>query len=316
MTLTEIFGLRADSEHMQAVFAHFNTLRRPELADRDTYHDWVLIRRAGVELGFTEENYHQGELPTLWGNGELLFTQVYFYAGFDDVAQYSGSLPFGVHWNDTREQVRARLSELAHTLHSSDVSDAWDAPGYRMTVHYAAGPHQRPDKLVCIQQPNRPGTPKDKRIAPSVDWMVQQWGESVATPQWRSAWGKNLTKNALAEGMEDGVIDFSLNLGISLHVQVDAGEPLLQAISLFGRAHDSATQWAGETPFGLDFEDSPQTLFKKVTDKPARRQDRELSGYAVWHTKEYTLHVLYSFVDNRILRIKLLAPGTWKSAQD
>jgi hypothetical protein len=26
--------------------------------------------------------------------------------------------------------------------------------------------------------------------------------------------------------------------------------------------------------------------------------------------------VLYSFVDNRILRVKLLAPGTWKSAKD
>lgn len=316
MTLTDLFGVRADSQQMQSVFTRLNTLRRPELADSDTYHDWVLVRRAGVELGFTEENYHQGEPPSMWGNGELLFTQVYFYAGFDDIAQYSGSLPFGVQWNDTREQVRARLSELAHTLHSSDVSDAWDAPGYRMTVHYTAGSQQQPDKLVCMQPLNRPGVPKDKRTVPSVDWMVRQWGESVATPEWRSAWGKYLSKDALAEGKEDGTIDFSLSLGINLHVQVDAGKPLLQAISLFGKAHDTATQWAGETPLGLDFDDSPHTLFRKITNKPAKRKDGELSGYAVWHTKEYTLHVLYSFVDNRILRIKLLAPGTWKSSQD
>ena len=316
MTLTEIFGVPADSQPMQSVFTHFNTLRRPELADRDTHHDWVLVRRAGVELGFTEENYHRGEPPTLWGNGDLLFTQVYFYAGFEDVAPYNGELPFGVRWNDTREQVRARLSELAHTLHSSDVSDTWDVPGYRMTVHYTAGAQQQPDKLVCMQQPNRPGAPKDKRTVPSVDWMVQQWGENVAATQWRAAWNGYLTKTALSEGKEDGVIDLSLNLGISLHVRADAGQLLLQALSLFGSAYDSATQWAGETPLGLDFDDSPHTLFKKITSKPVKRKDSELSGYAVWHTQDYTVHILYSFVDNRILRIKLLAPGTWKSSQD
>jgi hypothetical protein len=316
VNLSDLFGVRADSQQMQSVFAHFNTLRRPELAESDTYHDWVLVRRAGVELGFTEENYHKGESSTLWGNGELLFTQVYFYAGFDDVAQYSGELPFGVRWSDSREEVRARLSELAHTLHSSDVSDAWDVPGYRMTVHYSAGAQQQPDKLVCMQQPNRPGAPKDERVVPSVHWMTQQWGENVATTEWRSACNGYLTKNALSQGKEDGVIDFSLNLGLSLHVSADEGQLLLQAISLFGQAYDSATQWAGETPLGLDFEDSPHTLFRKITSKPAKRKDGELSGYAVWHTKEYTLHVLYSFVDNRILRIKLLAPGTWKSSQD
>lgn len=36
-----------------------------------------------------------------------------------------------------------------------------------------------------------------------------------------------------------------------------------------------------------------------------------LTGHAVWHFDDYTLPVLYSNLDNRLLRIKLIAPGTW-----
>jgi hypothetical protein len=316
MTPMDLFGLRADSARMQEVFGYFNTLRRPELADRYSYHDWVLVRRAGVELGFTEENYHKGELPQLWGKGALLFTQVYFYAGFDDVAPYAQALPFGVRWDDAREQVRTRLAELAASLHSSDVSDTWDAPGYRITVHYAAGPQQRPDKLVCRQLARSAEPPKDAQAVPSAQWMAQHWGGNVAAPEWRSAWGQYLNDDALEEGLEDGTIDLSQSHGVTLHVSADAGEPLLRAMSFFGNHHDNAVQWAGAMPFGLSFEDSPHTLFQKITAKPAKRQDGELTGYAVWHFQELSVHVLYSFVDNRILRVKLLAPGTWKSAKD
>lgn len=316
MTPMDLFGLRADSARMQEVFAYFNTLRRPELADRYSYHDWVLVRRAGVELGFSEENYHRGELPQLWGKGALLFTQVYFYAGFDDVARYTQALPFGVSWADTREQVRARLTELAPTLHSSDVSDTWDGPGYRVTVHYAAEPQQRPDKVVCRQLAHSAAPPKDAQAMPKAQWMAQHWGASVAAPEWRSAWGQYLSDKALKQGMEEGAIELSQSHGVTLHVNADAGEPLLRALSFFGNQHENAVQWPGALPFGLSFEDSPHTLFQKVKAKPEKRQDGELTGYAVWHHQDFTVHVLYSFVDNRILRVKLLAPGTWRSAKD
>jgi hypothetical protein len=312
----DLFGLRADSEQMQAIFAHFNTIRRPELADRYTYHDWVLVRRAGVELGFCEEYYHKGDQPVLWGKGALLFTQVYFYAGFDDVAQYGGTLPFGMRWLDTRENVRIRMGELANTLHTSDISDVWDAPGYRITVHYTNGPLQQPNKIVCMQQSLKLGIPKNQRPTPSVSWMVKHWGDSVDKPLWRQAWGQYLNDDVLASSLDDGIIDLSHELGINLHVQNHGGEPLLRAISFFGNGHDNATQWIGDLPLGLNFDYSPHQLFKTISDAPVKRHDGELTGYAVWHTSEYTLHVLYSFVYNRILRIKLLAPGTWKSTTD
>jgi hypothetical protein len=316
MTPMDLFGLPSDSQQVQALFQHFNTLRRPELADRYTYHDWVLVRRAGVELGFAEENYHHGQLPQLWGKGALLLTQVYFYAGFDDVAQYSGSLPFGMHWSDERQQVRERLGNLAHTLHSSKFSDTWDAPGYRITVHYSESAPQRPDKVICRQLRNVQLAPKPARTAPSLSWMYAQWGGNVSTSEWRLAWEGALDDEALEAGKEDGVIDLGASHGLALHVSPHRGELLLRAISLFGNGHEDSVQWPAELPWGLSFDDSPDALFQKITAKPIKRSEDVLMGYAVWHSQDMTLHVLYSLVDNRILRVKLLAPGTWKSATD
>ena len=45
---------------------------------------------------------------------------------------------------------------------------------------------------------------------------------------------------------------------------------------------------------------------------PVRQDDEGLAGYAVWHLDDYTMHVLYSNPYNRLLRVTLHAPGTWK----
>lgn len=53
--------------------------------------------------------------------------------------------------------------------------------------------------------------------------------------------------------------------------------------------------------------DSPTILFEKISSLPVQQSDSILTGHAVWHFDRYTLHVLYSNIDNRLLRIKLIA---------
>jgi hypothetical protein len=317
MNLIAAFGEAADSPRLETLFKELNTLRRPELPEDDlyVYYDWILIRRQGVELGFVEENHHLGKARSLWGSGRLLFVQAYYYAGFDDVAACTFALPHGITWNDKREQVRERMAEASATLHSAPLSDTWDLPeGYRMTVTYAGTP-LRAERMVCRLEPV-PLIPPENISSPRLDRVIAHWGGSVAQPEWRALWQDWLDDDAIELGATAGEIDLADSFGVTLHVNTDGGKPLLRAITLHRNRDANTVGWTGQLPLGLDFEDSPDILFQKIRQKPVSASQGSTTGHAVWNFPDYTLHVLYSCVDNRLLRIKLLAPGVWKSIHD
>ncbi len=49
---------------------------------------------------------------------------------------------------------------------------------------------------------------------------------------------------------------------------------------------------------------------------PVQQADFVNTGHAAWHFDDHTLHVLYRRIDNRLLRVKLLAPRVWKCVDD
>lgn len=317
MKLTTDFGATADSPRMEEIFLQLNTLRRPQLPDDDPYafYDWVLVRRQGVELGFVEENYHLGKAKHLWGTGRLLFVQVYYYAGFDDVQRCEMPLPYGLSWVDSREDVRSRMTEAADTLHSSSVSDTWDVPkGYRLTVTYGGNP-VRAERMVCQQlcvplQASQPVSP------PDLDRIIAHWGCSVTQTDCQALWKPWLNDDAIRQSIDDGKIDLTASFGATLHVESDDGAPLLRAITLHRNRDANSVGWRGKLPQGLDFEDSPDILFQKIREQAMSASQGNITGHAVWNFPEYTLHVLYSCVDNRLMRVKLIAPGVWKPIED
>ncbi|WP_341645988.1 hypothetical protein [Thauera sp. SDU_THAU2] len=317
MNLTADFGEVADSPRMEEIFRQLNTLKRPQLPDDDPYafYDWVLVRRQGVELGFVEENYHLGKAKHLWGTGRLLFAQVYYYAGFDDVERCETPLPYGLSWEDSRENVRSRMIPAANTLHSSSISDTWDVPeGYRLTVTYGGNPIHA-ERMVCQQVPIllRPSQPV---APPTLDQIIVHWGDSVAQTDWRALWSHRLDNDAVRQGVDSGEIDLTDSFGATLHIESDNGAPLLRAISLHSNREADSVGWRGHLPQGLDFEDSPDILFQKIRKQPVSTSQGNITGHAVWNFPDYTLHVLYSCVDNRLMRIKLIAPGAWKPIED
>jgi hypothetical protein len=131
------FGNAADAEGVAAIFDALGTYQRPEPPrDGRSFHDWVLIRRRGVEPGFADSEYQAAADRYRWGHGELLLTQGYFYAGFEDVQPFTGELPFGLLFADSRHAARAKLAAYEATRHSYR-SDTWDVEGYRLSVTYA-----------------------------------------------------------------------------------------------------------------------------------------------------------------------------------
>lgn len=317
MNLTVHFGKEADSPQLEEIYRQLNTLRRPQLPTNDSYtfYDWVLVRRRGVELGFVEENYHLGKAKPLWGTGRLLFVQAYYYAGFDDVQRCTMVLPYGLSWEDSREQVRSRMAEAAATLHSSSVSDTWDVQeGYRMTVTYGSNP-ERAERMVCQQVPAN--LQANQRVIPPVlERISSYWGGSVVQPDWRALWLPWLDDDVIKGSVDDGKIDLTDSFGVTLHVERDSDIPLLKAISLHSNRDANAVGWQGQLPYGLDFEDSPDVLFQKISVQTVSASQGIVTGYAVWTFHDYTLHVLYSCVDNRLLRIKLIAPGVWRPVEE
>ncbi len=314
--IIKLFGLPIDENRIESLFTELNTLNRPALPDDDkfVYHDWVLVRRKGIELGFTDSEYQAAADKFRWRYGKLLLTQVYFYAGFDDVQPYAGELPFRLIFSDNKETARAKLAGFEGTRHSY-INDTWDVDRYRLTVTYTKD-GQSIDRIACRVMASP--IPRSQSLTkPSMESLARTYGASIHSPEFKALWGDILDAETLQESIEDGEIDFTQNYGVTVGLAKSSGSPpVFRSITLHRNRDSESVGWLGEMPLGLNFDDSPEILFQKIKSKPLQQADSALTGHSVWNFKDCTLHVLYSNIDNRILRIKLMAPGTWKSVEE
>jgi hypothetical protein len=305
-------GVTSTADQVLSLFAKLNTLNRPKLPEREEciYHDWVLVRRKGVELGFTDSEYQTAAARLRWGHGQLLLTQVYFYSEFSDIQTFVGELPFNLEFSDNESIARTKLSAFDSTRRSY-INDAWDIGGYRLSIVYK-NHKQSIDRIVYRILPTPIPSIKNL-IYPVLANIINSFGDSIREVKFAALWGNLLDDKKLDEAVEDGEIDLTQTYGATLGL---AGEersvPVLRSI-IFHRNRDSESVcWSGELPMGLAFDDSPEILFSKVTQQPVQQSDSAHTGHAVWHFTDYTLHVLYSNLDNCLLRIKLIAPGSWR----
>jgi hypothetical protein len=318
--ILQLLNLSATDKSVEDLFVSLNTLSRPSLPDDEdsgsSYHDWVLARRKGVELGFADSNYHTAAAPTTWGYGKLLLTQVYFYSGFDDIDAYTGELPFGLEFTDNRNTVRAKLAALEATRHSYR-TDTWDVDSYRLSVTYTDG-GKSIDRMACLAFE----APIPRRVEvdyPDLKLLSDAFGCTIRDLGFLVLWQPTLADDKLQEARKDEEIDLLQTYGALLSFANSRKAPIFRSITLHRNRHRESVGWAGKLPQGLDFEDSPETLFRKIPVKPVQQSDPKdvsLTGHAVWHFEDYTLHVLYSNLDNRLYHVKMIAPGTWKSVFD
>jgi hypothetical protein len=319
VAVISLLGRSVRSAEVEALFATLGTYRRPELsgADGHDYYDWVLVARKGLELGFVDSHYHRGDPRETWRHGELQLAQLYFYSGFDDIRPYVGELPFALAWADSREHVRNKLSAHEGTRHSY-LTDTWDVPGYRLTVAYR-DQDRAIDRIAC-RLPPLPLVGINAGAAPHISAIVDAFGETARARQFVELWSPRLTDADIEAANENGAIDLTRQLGATLGFAASAQGPVFRSITLHRVRDMESVGWRGALPHGLAFEDDPSALFQKITGRtglaPVQHADSALTGHAVWHFDDHTLHVLYSHLDNRLLRVKLIAPGTWKCIED
>lgn len=308
------FGSLAHADDVEAIFQALGTYRRPERpAGGQSFHDWVLVRRQGIELGFADSEYQSAADQHRWGHGELLLVQAYFYSGFDDVQPFVGELPLGLKFADSRNVARAKLAAYEATRHSFR-SDTGDVEGYRLTVTYV-GDGTAIDRIACrvLAAPIH-----ERRVTrrPNLDDLIETFGFVTQSREFLGLWPEHLPEDAYRAARDDGEIDLTGSYGATLHFTESNSGPVFRAVTLHRNRDRESVGWRGTLPQGLNFEDSPEVLFEKISLPPVQQSDSALTGHAVWHFDRYTLHVLYSNIDNRLLRIKLIAPGTWRCIDD
>jgi hypothetical protein len=310
MNATEIialFGKASNSPELNALFSELNTLNRPSLPDDDkfVYHDWVLVRRKGVELGFSDSEYDKASPRIHWGHGKLLLTQVYFYSGFEDIKPFIGELPCGLNFADNRERVREKLIAYEATRHSY-LTDTWDVSegGYRLNVTYNEE-GKSINRMACFVL-EAPIQQTHTITFPPLVSITNAFGTDIHSPEFRALWQDFLSHSKMQEAIEEGTVDFTESYGVTLGL---TKKNIFTSIILHSNRNEESVEWQGDMPHNLRFDDSPEVLFLKMKQPPTQQSDSVLTGYAVWSFPNYTLRILYSNLYNRILRIKLISPS-------
>jgi hypothetical protein len=288
------------------------------------HHDWVLIRKKGLELGFADAAYFAGQPEDQWRSAGLIFSQLTFYSDTrDGVRAYAGELPHGLLMSDTQSAVRRKLAALEATRRSY-ITDCWETERYRLVVAY------KPDDggLDSVHLKLRmPPLPEVGRRQPTV--AAQQWSTLFGLPAGDAALTAALAPldiaQRIADHEDDREVAFLEECGLVLYFERGSQLRLartpprrgkvLGAVKFF-RARDlDARQYTGELPFGLSFDTNPAALEALVGRPPDRRSDGNLTGHALWHLPGCSLHVLYSTVENHLFRVMLMAPGYWQDMQ-
>ncbi|WGS51127.1 hypothetical protein LFL96_06385 [Paraburkholderia sp. D15] len=326
--LERFLGLSAESMEANNLFDELGTFQRPELDVLDEYmwYDWLLLKKHGVELGFVSQPYFDAQPRYDWKRGPLLCHQVYFYSegfnGRSDIRGYAGSLPFGLGFDDSRDVVRGKMDRFS--LRGAAQTDCWHTDSHELHVRYAP-PNNAIDSVV-VTLPIRPW-PESGRTALFLGagrWRAL-FGESPSSPVLAEALSPLNIAVRMQENEDEREADFVRECGLELYFEdvrqlrlpaKGAGKLGLGAVKFFRARDREAREWQGELPNGLFFDDSPDELLAKLGRRPDLHRDGRLTGFALWHFDDVSLHVLYSNFENHILRVTLMSAGYWLDSME
>jgi hypothetical protein len=276
---------------------------------------WVKNSRAGIEFGFDDEAAWLGLDETEFGKRPLLLTQIYLWGQHDGVRPYQEPFPFGLQVSDDRATVRKKLEGLESTRHSH-IRDTWDAPRFRMTVAFTEG-ERSIDFVVCmLREPPLPPLPYAIAPVPAVDTLIELLGRPLGDPAVRRVFDPMRLQDQVEEIKDTSEADFRNPYGFALAFSApvdpagrDGRDVVLSSVTLYDEREFDARAWPGELPYGIHFDDSPETAVRKLGRPPDRQDDSLFAGSAVWNESTFTLLLFYNTMENRIARVSLFAPG-------
>lgn len=323
-----LLGRKLDDPQVQAALEQFAHGMQPELDpdDEDSLFDWVTVNELGVEYGFMDEAYLRALDPDERKRGPLILFQIFFYAETETMRAFPFSLPFGLALGDDRGAVRKKLAQW-EPLRRTYERDFWALPQFNLAIKY------KQSGTIEIVYCYLPYTPWPD--APGAAQLAARFPPKKFQTLFGARWSSELLRTELAplgydaelpmvrsEHMAHFEVDHGLSLTFVPAEKVPAADQsapmtlVLGGVSFYAaRDEADARQWQGELPAGLKFDDTPRELQAKLGKKPAESLEDEFSGIAVWHLPEYTLHVEYSTLENRLVIVTIYAPGFWDATK-
>jgi hypothetical protein len=325
--LLTLLGRSVDDAAVQKSLGDFAHGMQPDrvFEDDELLVDWVTVNELGVEYGFEDEAFVKARDPRERNCGSVLLTQLYFYGDTPKTRAFPYSLPFGVGFHDERRSVRRKLGEYEATLRSY-LRDAWRLPGFDVTVAYR-GDSGMLESVFC-HVPYTAWPPllgEAARLSPFtpevfVALFGLRWSSPILRSQLRSLGYEETLRQVRGEHSADlkfrGLeLVFAPSAQLVTADQQYSRSPALAGVTYYSSRELDARAWAGALPLGLSFTDCQADIRTKLGRKPAEISDQDRSGTLTWEFDEFTLIVMYSNIENRVLRITMLEPSFWRAAQ-
>lgn len=324
--LLGLLGLAANAAGVQVALSQLAHGMQPELdpGDDEAFVDWVTVNEIGLEFGFEDEAYVRALDIAERRQGALLLTQLYFYGDTPRTRPFPYSLPFGLDFADDRASVRRKLIHL-EAQRRSYVRDAWQLSEFNMTIGYRDDNGLLESVLCYLPYAPWPLSAEDRtRVEPfSPEMLCELFGQRWSSALLRS----KLEPLGYASALSDVRSEHSANLrmlhgiefGFAPGRQVLAAERrfsnalALASVTYYGPRVYDAREWIGPLPMALAFNDSQAQVVEKMGRKPDQRGDFDRSGFAIWHLERFSLRIEYSTIENRVLRITMMARGYWSA---
>lgn len=153
---------------------------------------------------------------------------------------------------------------------------------------------------------------------PAPAQILEALGTPLDDPALADAFRAVEFSSKLHEAISYGEMDFSHDDGFELYaspaealalrraIDVSPGTLCLSGARYRGDLDFKRTQWHGDLPFGITFDDGPDTVVAKVGRVADQESFDEMQGSHRWHFGNYDLHVLYSLAEDHVYRVTLL----------
>lgn len=312
-----LLGAKSSDARVRETLRAFGVDRyQPALGrdDPDAVTDWFPVPQHGIEFGFKDEAYLRAFDPQLRRKGNLLFYQVIIYGEHPQMDRFQGDLPFGLSFADTRSVAQAKLNRFERPWRPH-LRDVWEMPQYRLALTYAADDSRIVDVIAGI--PDHPWpAPEAVLPPPPMAEIVALFGRSPDDPAFMETFYPYGVMYGIDVAQVTGVADAREEFGFELHFEAAAGGPsvaaprtsVLKGITVYRERDLEARGWRGDLPFGIRMNDAPSQVLSKVGRLPVRRSDGRLTGSALWYFDRFSLHVLYSTLDNLVYRVTVSRP--------
>lgn len=323
-----LLGRPASDSAVQDSLANLAHDMQPELdpeSGNDAFVDWVTVNEIGLEYGFQDEAFVRALDPELRYKSPFLLTQLYFYGNTEKTRPFPYALPFGLDFADDRYAVQRKMAAFSQPCRAF-VRDAWQLQTFDVTVAYQ-GDNRGVESVYCHIPCTCWAIPagEAQRLALfTPDAFADLFGERWSSARLRERLAPLAFHEVLAEARSEHCADLHLTHGIEFGF--GPGKEVAAADQRFSRALALASvtyyagrvldarEWVGPLPLKLKFSDSQANIAAKIGRQPDVRNDFDRTGIVVWHFERYSLRVEYSNIENRVLRVTLLAPGYWEAS--